>query len=71
MIPGPPMLPVSADTREGLLRDAWLDVGIDVVWEELMMSLIAEYAGAIGDIGLSIWEWRWVKTEWNMETVCR
>lgn len=69
--PGPPMLPVSADAREGLLRDAWLDVGMDTVWEELMMSLIAEYAGAIGDIGLSIWEWRWVKTEWNMEAVCR
>lgn len=71
VVPGPSMLPVSDDAREGLLRDAWLDVGMDVVWEELMMSLIAEYAGAIGDIGLSIWEWRWVKTEWNMEAVCR
>lgn len=71
VVPGSSMLPVSDDTREGLLRDAWLDIGMDVVWEELMMSLIAEYAGAIGDIGLSIWEWRWVKTEWNMEAVCR
>lgn len=71
MITGPPMLPVSADTREGLPREAWLDVGMDVVWEELMMSLIAEYAESIGDIGLSIWEWRWVKTEWNMEVVWR
>ncbi|KAL0634064.1 hypothetical protein Q9L58_007012 [Maublancomyces gigas] len=69
VVPGSSMLPVSDDTREGLLRDAWLDIGMDVVWEELMMSLIAEYAGAIGDIGLSIWEWRWVKTEWNMEAL--
>lgn len=65
-----PLLPVSDDTRKGLLRDVWLCADMDRVWEELMMSLIAEYTESIGDVGLSVWEWKWVKTEWNMETVC-
>lgn len=71
VLPGRSMLPVDTDTALGLPRETWLDVGMDVVWEELMMSLIAEYAEFVNDIGLSAWEWRWVKTEWNKEMVCR
>lgn len=71
VLPGQSMLPVDTDTVLGLPRDTWLDVGMDIVWEELMMSLIAEYAEFMNDIGLSAWEWRWVKTEWNREMVCR
>lgn len=67
---GRSMLPVSGDVLVGLPRNTWLDVSMQVVWEEVMISLIGEYALCMNDIGLSAWQWRWVKTEWNMETVC-
>lgn len=69
-LPGRSMLPVSGDILAGLPRNTWLDVSMQIVWEEVMMSLIGQYAMCMNDIGLSAWEWRWVKTAWNMETVC-
>lgn len=68
--PGRSMLTVSGDVLVGLPRNTWLDVSMQIVWEEVMISLIGEYAMCMNDIGLSAWQWRWVKTEWNMETVC-